>query len=902
MLNLSESGPTTAGSIKGTLKLDASDWFEKLAAADAAARKLGAVDPTVRVGAETGAADSKLAATQAAVKRLGAASPNIQVKADIAAVAAKLAAVEAAERKLALAADATRISYLRLDEVQGKEGVSALRVAAAHLSAARAEEAEKNATDRLAAAKLALAAAENASAAAIGEADRAQSKANSTHSTSLQRWQLIAVAIAALIPLLAPLSAYVVGVGGAFAGMGAAGVLAIYGIVAAVKNATIVGDQYKAGLSDLKGVLDSLGTTAANGMLQYFGLAVQTITRALPELNRQIGTFTNILGQTGLAVLDGVIGALRIMNPLFVQGAQYVRSIAQGFNSWVQNGGLNQFVNYAIAKLPVVADMLGSLASAAVHIVTALSPLGTVAVAALKLLGDTINAIPSPVLLDVASAAAAGFAAFKLWNAVVPILEAVAWKMGALGVAAQVVSGPIGWVTAGISALAAVAAVSVTAMQDQSQAANDYAQALQQDNGAIKENVRLTAVKNLHDSGAIKNAHELGISTSDLTEAAVGNADAMRRVNAVLDGVEKSLGATGSATGNMTAKQNDQAAAMLNVREQLGAQSSALDSAKSIQQENADAVAGANTQIANSSDLLGAMKSATDKAADATDKLSQKLRGLGQVNLDASSANIQYQQSIADASAALEQNGATLDTNTQKGRDNQRALDGIASSGIALVAAQAAAGASAEQLSGQMQTVHDQFVNAAVGAGMSRDAAEKMATQYGLVPKDVSTAFNTSGIPQAKADAAALQAAYEALQKVYTIRVNTITTNATNPAVGFGLGDGHRDGGTIHAADGMTVPGAGSPHRDSVPSVLAPGEEVISNRNGQASFWRSALKLMNSGNRLGVAQEVARLAGVAPGRPQSVTNVTHNHTWHVTASDPNKLTQAVAMRLGGIGA
>jgi hypothetical protein len=169
-----------------------------------------------------------------------------------------------------------------------------------------------------------------------------------------------------------------------------------------------------------------------------------------------------------------------------------------------------------------------------------------------------------------------------------------------------------------------------------------------------------------------------------------------------------------------------------------------------------------------------------------------------------------------------------------------------------------------------------------------------------LVPKDVTTAFNTSGIPQAKADAAALQAQYEALQKVYTIRVNTITTNATNPNVGFGLGDGHRDGGTIHAAYGMTVPGGGSSHIDSVPSMLAPLEEVISNRFGQASNNRMLLKAINGGaNRLQVADLANRMAGRSAGQ-QVVNYVTHK--WYVTAADPSQLTSSVAMRLNSLGA
>ncbi|MDR6969747.1 hypothetical protein [Leifsonia shinshuensis] len=159
-----------------------------------------------------------------------------------------------------------------------------------------------------------------------------------------------------------------------------------------------------------------------------------------------------------------------------------------------------------------------------------------------------------------------------------------------------------------------------------------------------------------------------------------------------------------------------------------------------------------------------------------------------------------------------------------------------------------------------MQSVHDQFVNAAVAAGMSRDAAEKLATQYGLVPKDVHADFSTSGIPQAMADAAALKAAYDAITRNLTIHVNQIFTQ-TGPAPR--VVHGNRDGGTMHAAEGMTLSAGGSSHIDSIPAMLAPLEEVISNRFRQASNNRMLLKAINGGaNRLQVAQMANRQAGL----------------------------------------
>lgn len=55
------------------------------------------------------------------------------------------------------------------------------------------------------------------------------------------------------------------------------------------------------------------------------------------------------------------------------------------------------------------------------------------------------------------------------------------------------------------------------------------------------------------------------------------------------------------------------------------------------------------------------------------------------------------------------------------------------------------------------------------------------------------------------------------------------------------------DAGYQSSADGSTVPRDGGPYRDYKPYLLAGGEEVISNRYGQADRHRSLLKAINAG-------------------------------------------------------
>lgn len=92
--------------------------------------------------------------------------------------------------------------------------------------------------------------------------------------------------------------------------------------------------------------------------------------------------------------------------------------------------------------------------------------------------------------------------------------------------------------------------------------------------------------------------------------------------------------------------------------------------------------------------------------------------------------------------------------------------------------------------------------------------------------RDVSPAVRLLGVPAAEATLAQLTRARE-------VAVNIRTNKPSSPLPG--------------SADGSTVPKDGGPYEDRYPYLLAPGEEVTSNRRGQADTFRSELKDINAG-------------------------------------------------------
>ena len=107
-----------------------------------------------------------------------------------------------------------------------------------------------------------------------------------------------------------------------------------------------------------------------------------------------------------------------------------------------------------------------------------------------------------------------------------------------------------------------------------------------------------------------------------------------------------------------------------------------------------EALAGAANQSAltggASSGLTGNIEDVTVSAEDAKDALDKYVQGLqnaGLVVLGTREANRGFQAAIDDVTDSIKQNGKTLDINSAKGRANQGALDGVASSALDLAQA-----------------------------------------------------------------------------------------------------------------------------------------------------------------------------------------------------------------------
>jgi len=233
-------------------------------------------------------------------------------------------------------------------------------------------------------------------------------------------------------------------------------------------------------------------------------------------------------------------------------------------------------------------------------------------------------------------------------------------------------------------------------------------------------------------------------------------------------------------------------------------------------------------------------------------KFTDALLNAGLMNLSARDAARNYQAAIDAVGASIAANGTTLDINTEKGRANQAALDAIASSGLAVVKANAANGDSQSSLQGNLTDTYNKLIAGAGQFDITGKAAEDLARSIMGVPPGVNIKSWMSDA--AKRMAQDTGAAADAVNgKVVNVYVNTHATRFEQ-IVGLPgtMADGSKgQGAGVYApgknpltkAAGGAISGPGTGTSDDIPALLSNGEHVLTaaevqRMGGQAAVYR----------------------------------------------------------------
>jgi TP901 family phage tail tape measure protein len=621
--------------------------------------------------------------------------------------------------------------------------------------------------------------------------------------------------------------------------------------------------------------------------------AVDAVTKAVADANGNVAGWTEIQGTLNQKVAEAKDGlgalAIQIGSVLLPPVSKIIGLVGNLTKGLSDNKGMATALAIIIGGTFVVA--LGALATKLLAVsrgsVTVVGQLSLLA-GALDFGLSHMHSFAGVATLVVVGLIAIGVAAKALngpWAAMSGSFakaqtELVAWVAkigaaeGAMATFKVVSSGVLSFLTGpwGMAIGAAVALFGLfsSSSSGATQSTVDFTSAIQQDSGALGDNTRAQVENTLEKDNAGQAATDLGINMSTLTDAVMGNKEALDQVNSSLAKHFSSVNEAVSALANGDQATQQAAAAYITLHgaipqvtkdvqsstdaykrqqqagtaaagaiQQAGSASqtaanqgqdltqvqnkltTAMDLTSSATTNVASTVGGASTQV---SDALSSMSTA---ASD----LNNQLDLLNGGNISAEQSLLTVRDDVDKVSKAFKDNGKSLDDNSTAGRANITAILDAAS------AAQKHAQAVTQQ-TGDVQKGNDAFnadVIALQGvmskAGLTSDQIKTLTGLYLQVPHDLTTNVTTPGLDQALTG---IQRYANEVAQAGTVGV-------------AGRVRGYATGGRVGYPGGGRVSGPGTSTSDSVAAMLSNDEEVINAASARKATY-PVLDALNAGD------------------------------------------------------
>ncbi|GAB2970316.1 hypothetical protein [Nocardioides montaniterrae] len=225
--------------------------------------------------------------------------------------------------------------------------------------------------------------------------------------------------------------------------------------------------------------------------------------------------------------------------------------------------------------------------------------------------------------------------------------------------------------------------------------------------------------------------------------------------------------------------------------------------------------------------------------ATAMNGLGSAMKQSAQEALGAFDAETNYREALKAAKKQADSNSAGIKGNSDAALKNREALGQLA-------AAWQNQSQAVRSNSKRQHEARQDFIRTAEAMGVGIPEARRLAKAIiDIPPKKVIPV--TVQDQQAKDSINVLRNLIEGHPIIQTIKVQHVGQAPGNVS-GSGAMGAYLNGGKGNGkADGGTIPKTGLPYADRHPYLLADGEEVISNRYGQADRHRSLLKAINAG-------------------------------------------------------
>lgn len=656
--------------------------------------------------------------------------------------------------------------------------------------------------------------------------------------------------------------------------------------------------EFEQGMSDVAGKIVAAARPIATG-----------VGAVLSSLDKSGSIFDTV--QAGLhTVVSTAEGAATVLGPL----AGLVGGLAQAFSSLpgpvqtavvaftairLLNGPLTDLKTTALdafGKLKSAADdALGTVTTRYIAGAFAgkqfLETQAALAPASGAIAGTLRGAIPALGDFGVAVAGAGAVVGGTLKSAMSGLVSFLGGPWGIALAAAGLALG----VLAGRQQDAARAA------QADQAAVEDFTSALKASNGAIDDNVRSLVAKKLQDAGVLDAARKIGVSLSDVTTAAIQGGPALDAFKKHLEDIDVAASQGQGTAFGITDSYHDFSAAVQTVLGGLDDTSKNLGGAVSEYNNLKAAVDGTTsaslTATATGSKLSDALGTLGDKASTAdqrTRALQDALDALSGQSLDLETAQGKLQDTIATltdsfgknfdaskgaASGLIDMSGK-IDQTTQNGRDlYNTTLDlrqGMADVARAAFDASQATkddlATSTKKAADAAQVARDRFIDTTTALLGSRDAAVKLADQYGLIPEEVATVVSQPGMSDSQKQLVILKAKFDEVPGSKSITVSTLSADAQAALSSLGFQVTHLPDGTIR----VDAPTGNA--QAAINNLISANNGRSITINAQLSYPVSALKALHEAAG-GIVEHYAT-GGLRPMRGGYATVVAPN-TWRV---------------------
>ncbi|MGX1703719.1 phage tail tape measure protein [Microbacterium sp. NPDC055357] len=610
------------------------------------------------------------------------------------------------------------------------------------------------------------------------------------------------------------------------------------GTLALFAQQGIIGEQ--AGTS-LRGMLSSLTSPSSQARKEIEALGIQ-----LYDAEGNFMGLQNAAGQMSKAY-SGMTGQARDASLGIIFGNQQITAAtalyqagAEGVQEWTaavdETGYASKTAAMRLDNLKGDIEALGgAMDSALIETGSAANDSLRALVQALTSLVDMYNDLPEPVkgaTLAIGGATAAiGLAgggaliAVKKFAELKNTLALANISMGRVGISAGVAGLALGGLFAIVGTLA-------QAHAEARQRAQAYADTLENGSNRITEATRDMAVANLaaekswmwiSRGSAYDAAEKLGISLDTITDAAMGNADALTELKDVIDAGSGSQEAAQRVADELGVSMLDVSNAATVVADAVRGEAGSIEEAIRVSEQK-------NRVTKESKDVTDSAADAYLNAAREVDGLNSQLDNLvgtlteaNSIGQDAVSSNIAYQDTLAKVAAQVESGTRGLDASTEAGRENLGMLTDLAQDAQKAAQAQFDLDKNTQGFQAALVSGRQSLIDRARDLGATAEEAEALADKIFSIPAETDW--------KVIAETAMATNQLESLIRHYNGRTITIPVAAGQVVV-----DGKVYGGLQHRyAEGGAVYGPGTGTSDSIHAMVSNSDGPESVIYGSAS-------------------------------------------------------------------